>query len=62
VAQIVKSSDFVLGPSHSDLGAGLLVLVIKGVVAIDPLVSAMGPGQLNDGTQSTSPMILKCED
>jgi hypothetical protein len=43
VAQIVKSSVFKVGPIHSGLGPDLLVVAMKGVVAIDPLVISVGP-------------------
>jgi hypothetical protein len=62
MAQTVRSSDFVLGSSCASLQFGLLVVAEKGVVSIDPLVLAVGPDQLNYGTQPKGAMILRRED
>jgi hypothetical protein len=62
MAQAVKSSDFVAGPSCAGLSLGLLVVAMKGIVAIDPLVVPVGPGQLNYGTEPKGATILRRED
>jgi hypothetical protein len=62
MAQTVKSSDFVLGPSCAGWCLGLLVVVVKGIVSIDPLVATVGPEELNYGSQTKGAMILRRED
>jgi hypothetical protein len=42
MAQTVRGSDFVVGPSYTGMFLGLLVVAMKGIVAIDPLVVTVG--------------------
>jgi hypothetical protein len=51
--QTVKSSNLVVCSCNAGLYLGLLVVVMKGIVSIDPLVITMDPDQLNYGTRCT---------